>query len=865
MRWVNAVLAAAVSTLLIAFLSAGTGMVPALGSALNPGAGVWGSATDAKAVTSRTVRLPGTSGPVTVDFDAAGMPAVHAGSDADLFTAQGYLQASFRLSQLDLERRMARGRLAALTGPSGVESDVFELQSGLLRTAEAQWTATPPDSPAAQALNAYSRGVNARLTELRKSRDWPAVFALTGVYPDDWTPVDSLAIQGLLSQNLSYSTRPLDYALFRQALGAKRTMEFFPVIAPDPQHPYDPGPYRNLGVEPLPAGANTNAVVPTGAAPDPAPSPGPAPSQSRTAMGRTAMGRTAMGRAAATAAADILAATAQLPQARIHTYSISNAWAANGPAVQGGKSMLAGDPHLQLTLPSFWYQMALESPQTEVTGATLIGLPGVVIGRNRHISWSMTDMQNQSTVFYTEQTSPDRPGQYYWKGAWRAMDRSSYTVKVRGAASVPLVVERTVHGPVMTQKGLTTSVSWMGNYVSQSLDAILAVNKAANYRQFHDALGQWHSPTVNFAYADDSGDIAVVAAGYFPVVNAKEPWYPLPGTGENDIAGVIPYAATPQVHNPPGHVVATANQRPVTAAYPYYIGTSLAAYDTGYRASRIYQVLDGGKALTAQDFQALQNDVTDHLATLIVPRLLQTMRGAAPSAGERAALDVLGRWNDRMDTSSAWASIWWTFWDTYLSEVFDPWWTDVRSPDGKPVASLEASTARAALNQNLEQWTLHDPANAVFTAPGGQHRDATGAMRAAFGKTVATLSAELGADPATWRWDRIHTREIDSLLEAGPLGYGPAPAGGDRWTVNSAEGELTSSFGPSYRLIVDWTGPGQARAWSVYPGGQSENPASAWYRDLVPDWWNGRLRDLPTADAQSRSGTRWTLLPQGRS
>jgi penicillin amidase len=863
MRWVNAVSAAATSVLLMIFLAAGVGMLPALGSALNPGAGVWGSAADAKPVASRTVRLDGMGATATVDFDADGVPAVRAESDPDLFAAQGYLHASFRMTQLDLERRMARGRLAELIGPAGVESDVFELQSGLLRTAESQWAATPPDGAAARSLSAYSRGVNARLKELRDNGNWPAVFALTGVYPDDWTPVDSLAIQGLLSQNLSYSTRPLDYALLRNAFGPERTMRFFPVIAPDAQRPYDVGPYRQLGVDPLPASGNANAAVPPGTAPAPGPpssGPSPVPSGSRTALGTPEPEDVA---GTATAAADILVATGRLSLGQVHTYPISNAWAANGPAAQGGHAMLAGDPHLQLTLPSFWYQMALSAPQTRVTGASLVGLPGIAIGRNAHISWSMTDMQNQSTVFYVEKTSPDRPGQYYWNGAWRALERTNYRITVRGSATVPLVVERTVHGPVMTQKGQTTSVSWMGNYLSSSLEAILAVNKAENYQQFRGALAQWHSPTVNFAYADDRGDIAAVAAGYLPVVDAKEPWYPLPGTGEHDIIGVIPYAAMPQVLNPPGHIVVTANQRPVTADYPYYIGTSLAAYDAGYRARRIYQALENRTSMTPADFHALQNDVTDHLATLIRPRLQQALREEALNAAQQTALDQLTTWDARMSGPSAGASIWWMFWDTYLSEVFEPWWKNAKVPDTQRYPSLAISTARAALNQNLEQWTLYDPGNAAFTPPGGGHRDATGAMRAAFRKAVARLATEFGADPAAWHWDRMHTREIPSLLEAGPLGYGPKPADGDRWTVNSAEGERNSVFGPSYRLIVDWAGPGQATAWSIYPGGQSENPASAWYSNLIPYWWEGRLRDLPMADDQPRPATRWTLRAGG--
>lgn len=860
MRRANAVLAGITSLLVMTFLALGHGPIPALGPVLHPAGGVWGAASDAKDVGPRTIQLNGMSAPATVAFDADGVPTVRAASDNDLFLAQGYLQATFRLTQLDMERRTARGRLAELLGPSVIDIDVFDLQTGLLRTAEANWSATPAGSPVAQALTAYSRGVNNRLAELRRSGDWPALFSLTGVYPVDWTPVDSLAVQGLVTQMLNYTTTPLDYALLRQSLGAEKTMQWFPVVPANAQRPYDNGPYRNLGVNPLPASANANAAVPADATvPADSTSPGRSPSPSTATSPSSGTATPASNRSTG----DLLGRIRQLPVSLVHTEPDSNAWAANGPAVASGRSMLAGDPHLSTTLPSFWYQMTLDAPQLDATGASLIGFPGIVIGRNAHISWSITDVQNQATLFYTEKTSPDQPGRYFWNGAWRDMQRVQYTIPVRGAAAVPLTVDLTVHGPVMTQAGQTTSVAWTGNYPSQSLRAILGVNKAQNYQQFRDALKDWHTPTVNFVYADDKGDIGVVAAGYFPLVKSGEPWFPLSGTGESDIAGTIPFDAAPQSYNPPSHVIATANQRPVTADYPYYVGTSMGSYDNGYRANRIYSYLDSRRSMTADDFAALQNDVTDYLSTLIVPELTEALRGTALSAGERAALDQLTGWDHRMTVSSAGASIWWTFWSAYLEEVFGPWWTAAGVPVGEDHAALAVSASRASLNEDLEFWTLHDPGNAAFSPPGRAPGDATSAMRAAFTKAVSGLTGRLGATPDTWHWGKLHTRQLPALTQIDALGYGPHPADGDQWTVNAAEGGMNSAFGPSWRMVVDWTGDGQATARAIYPGGQSENPASAWYLTFVDDWWNGRLRPLRMAGDGPTSTTVWTLQPGG--
>ena len=270
----------------------------------------------------------------------------------------------------------------------------------------------------------------------------------------------------------------------------------------------------------------------------------------------------------ATAAAALLAAVNALPAGQIHTYPDSNAWAANGPAVAGGRSMLAGDPHLPQTIPSIWYQVALSAPGYAVSGVTVPGLPGVLLGHNQHIAWSLTDTQNQATLFYTERTSKSRPGQYFWDGAWRRMRQVHYTIAVRGAAAQQLTVDLTVHGPIMTQAGQTTSVDWMGNVPSPDLAVLLAINQAHDWAQFHAALANWRAPSQNFVYADDRGHIGAISAGYYPVVRHGQPWLPMPGTGADDVAGVIPYQAVPQAYDPPGHVLATREPAPGRAVVP---------------------------------------------------------------------------------------------------------------------------------------------------------------------------------------------------------------------------------------------------------------------------------------------------------
>ncbi len=831
-----------VCAVLLGVLAFGYATVPALGPALDPGRGVWTSASGGELPRSGPLSLPGLDHPVQVSFTSHGVPSVRADSQHDVFLAQGYLQARFRLAQMDLERRLGEGRLAQLAGPAAVSSDRFELRLGLVRTAEREWAQMPRSSPAAQGLLAFTRGVNDDLAQLRSDRQWPALFSLAGVNPGDWTPVDSLVVQGDLTEQLDFTTTPLDYALLERALGPKRTMAWFPVLPPNEQHPYDPGPYRKAGLVPLQPGTSSSQSSATKTARR-------APSPSRTA-------------AAATAASALLAQVNALPAGQIHTYPDSNAWAANGPAVAGGRSMLAGDPHLPQTIPSIWYQVALSAPGYAVSGVSVPGLPGVLLGHNQHIAWSLTDTQNQATLFYTERTSRSRPGQYFWDGAWRRMRQVHYTIAVRGAAAQRLTVDLTVHGPVMTQAGQTTSVDWMGNVPSPDLAVLLAVNTAHDWAQFHAALADWRAPAQNFVYADDRGHIGAISAGYYPVVRHGQPWLPMPGTGADDVAGVIPYREVPQAYDPPGHVVATANQRPVGPSYPYYIGTTADFFDPGYRASQIYASLQGRRGLTPAAFAAVQTSLTDPLAQRILPRLLAALRepGARLTVPQQQAARLLEGWDGAMTARSAAASVWWTFWSDYLTAVFQPWWHTAGVPVHRDRGGLKVSPDQASLDEVLETWTLRDPGNATFTAPGGPRRTAPQVMRAAFATAVAHLSSRLGAAPSHWAWGRLHSRQFPSLTQADALGYGPRAAGGDPWTVDAADGGLVATQGPSWRMIAAWTGPGAGTAQGIYPGGQSENPASPWYEDQVADWWNGRY--LPMPPAGSAAGViRWTLRP----
>src|SRR5580692_582936 len=230
-RVVHVLAAICVSVVVLGVLAFGYGPLPALGRVLEPVNGVWASAAGGVLPHSQRLDIPGLKHSVLVSFTAEGVPSIQAADDADLYLAQGYVEASFRLAEMDLQRRLGEGRLAQLAGPSDVASDEFELQLGLARTANQEWAQMPRSSQAAQELLAYSRGVNDDIAQVRAAHDWPAMFTLAGVYPAAWTPVDSLVVQQVLTQEMDFTTTPLDYALLQRSLGTAKTMAWFPVDA----------------------------------------------------------------------------------------------------------------------------------------------------------------------------------------------------------------------------------------------------------------------------------------------------------------------------------------------------------------------------------------------------------------------------------------------------------------------------------------------------------------------------------------------------------------------------------------------------------------------------------------------------------
>src|SRR5260370_1703389 len=191
------------------------------------------------------------------------------------------------------------------------------------------------------------------------------LVTMLGYQPQPWTPIDSLLVKGDMTQTLNFTDTPLVVSLLNKSLGADLTSEWFPILPPNRQSPYDTGPYPKAATAPI----ETMRQV----------------SDSEAQSARALYDR-----------------LAALPPGLISQGGASNNWAVAGAKSSSGGALLAGDPHLHLTLPSIWFQLTMDSPNYHAAGVSIPGTPIVLIGHNQHIAWSLTDAQNQQTFYYSE-------------------------------------------------------------------------------------------------------------------------------------------------------------------------------------------------------------------------------------------------------------------------------------------------------------------------------------------------------------------------------------------------------------------------------------------------------------------------------
>ncbi len=747
-----------------------------------------------------SVRLEGIESPVQIMRDAQAVPHIFAASDSDAYFAMGYLHAQDRLWQMHLQRRLGAGRLAEVIGEPGLGFDRFMRLIGAYRLAEESYYRLSPEVRGA--LDSYAAGVNAWLETRRGAL--PPEFYLLQTWPEPWTPADSLVWGKLMALQLSGNYRA---ELLRAELSALLGAEALSVLFPE----------QTVG-EPV---TLTEHIAPE----------------------------------------RLRSLRAALPP-MLGPATASNEWALSAGETRTGGAILANDPHLGLNSPTLWYLSRVRTPTMNLVGVTVPGVPFHILGHNGTIAWGMTTTGSDVQDLFIERIDPDDPDRYLTEDGSRPFRVRTEIIEVDGGDPVTLTVRETRHGPVLSDiDGDAAAMIDEDHVLALSFTALAAddttpeaiylMGRATNWVEFLGALQFWVAPQQNIAYADIDGNIGLIVPGRIPIRASGDGLTPVPGwTGEHDWTGYIPVESLPQVLNPAeGHIV-NANNPVVRPDYPYLIGHD----DTEpYRAERILEVLESDSGQTIESTLALQMDTVSAAARDLLPLML-TVRPDNAAASE--AVTLLRGWTYRMDRDRPEPLIFAT-WLRHLNEAL---YADELGTLFREYWRLRPRTVRGMLTEH-QAW-CDDRRTA---------RDETCAeiLRSSLDAAIAELTTRHERDLSDLRWGDEHVAPFaHRVFSAVPVARslvdisietdgGPYTVNRGNSRVNSADAPFAHVHGATMRAVYDLSDLDNSRF--IIATGQSGNPFSPHYGDLVERWRDGDSFTIAGSPTELSRGGNATL------
>ncbi len=775
--------------------------------------------------------LPGLQQEVTVERDQWGVPHIRAASLEDLVEAQGYVMAQDRLWQMDLLRRVARGQLSEILGPSTVAIDKDFRTLGFARAAERDVTLL--DAETRRLMEAYARGVNKFIEQHQKSL--PLEFSLLHYKPRPWQPSDTLAISGYMYRTLTDTwERELNRAKVTELAGADRSKDLFSEEAPmdhfvigDPNAPND-GSQRSA------ADANDEDDDED--------------MQPDTVL-KAGRG-TANGIATPESAPDLT--TALMPSVRgflnesrseIRQGFGSNNWVVSGAHTATGKPLLANDTHLELTIPSIWYEIHLTAPGWNVKGFTLPGAPMVIIGHNDRIAWGFTNNGADVQDLYIETINPASPDEYRAKGAWSKAQIIDEMIRVKGQADEHLKVLVTRHGPVVHREGdKAYALRWTATEPGGLANSYNWLGKAKNWKEFREIMKRVWGPGQNAVYADVEGNIGYIMAARVPIRKKGHGEVPVPGdTDDYEWTGYIPFDQLPQALNPESGLIVTANARVVGPNYKSYLTDR---WEEPYRTSRIYDLLHDRHDLRPEDMLKVQTDTYSFPHVFVADQLSAAARTVKPKdARAQKLIEGLKDWNGIADANSPEVSFLHAARGAAIELLVEPF------------LGKETALYRWRSTTFLQKILTDRPAKWLPSA----YKNYDELLAAAADRAVVKLAEQSGSQRTEdWAWKRFNSLNMfHPIGRAGALKWFLSitgkPQSGTVYSVLAA----TKSHGPAMRFVAN---PGN---WDnsilLIPAGQSGQPGSSHYSDQFSYWYEGKPIFAPFSDAAEASARKHTL------
>ena len=728
---------------------------------------------------------------VTIFRDENSVPHIYAQTNADLMYAQGWVHAQDRLWQMEMNRRVAMGRVAEAFGDIALDTDRLTRTLGFNRLAEEDWQNT--SSQLKSLLESYADGVNAYI----ENGKLPIEFKLTGVNPEPWLPVHSLGWVRIMAWTLSHGWSG---ALTRQEIinkiGPEKAAELA-IYYPDENPVEMPNGLEMLDL-------STDEMIEAMA--------GPFLAKDMEGGGRG-----------------------------------SNAWVVSPKRSATGRPILCNDTHLVLSTPGVWYINHLHSEEgIHIFGVSLPGVGGCLIGHNEYIAWGITLAFTDVEDIFVEKVSDSDPTKYVYRDEDMEFKIIEEKIAVKGEDEHIEKVHYTVHGPLIND--VTRGGDHAISLCSKSLepihiaDALFNLNTAKNISDFSAAIEMINAPQLNMAYGDVEGNIALLVTGRVPVRKRGNGQLPLTGwTGEFDWDGEIPLEKMPKIINPQSGYLISCNNKIIADDYPHFLGNS---FMNGYRSIRIEDIFKLNNKISIDLCKKLHTDFFSIPGKIFIEGMVKGLRTARPKV--QKMLDVLIEWDYQLNKDSPAATIYQVLIYTMLRNLVEPQLgkslTDRYMGVGEhplllPTSELLGHTTPALFRmlQNPEsQWI-------------DSSKDVLKLIEISIMDTCKWLEENMGYEPDDWHWGEIHQARfrhgmsvkepLDAVFDVGPY-----PIGGDTDTVcqtafNPGSPYHATEWCPSIRLIMD------VGAWDnsvmISPPGQSGVLGSPHYSDMAEKWIDG--------------------------
>lgn len=759
--------------------------VPPLGKFLDPYNGFWQNASNDSVPYSGTLTLDGLKEAVSVKYDETGIPHIFAQNNHDLYMAQGYIIAQHRLWQMEFQTHAAAGRISEIIGGGAISYDRRQRRKGMTYGAEKTFEAMKKDKETYEYLQAYASGVNQYINSLTY-KDLPVEYKLIGYEPEEWTPFKSALILENMIDALTGYDEDLENSNALRLLG----QEAFDLLYPEYLDDVQP-------------------VVPTDS------------------IEQWAFDAKQVTSPALDLPDDLIKNILPKPDPD----NGSNNWAVAGSKTKSGKPILANDTHLGLNLPSLWIMMQLHSPDVNVFGFTFTGAAGITIGFNENIAWGFTNAPRDHKDWYKIEFKDDTRKEYRYNDEWKATTERVEEIKVRGGEIFYDTVIYTHHGPVVYDKNFgdedpskNFALRWIGHDASMVQTGLLKLNKSENYQQYVDAVQYWDAPPQNIVFASTNGDIALKIQGQFVAKWKGQGKFLMDGNNPNhEWQELIPKSQNAYQLNPIRGFVSSANQHAVDSLYPYW---SYSPTYEQYRNRIINRLLTDMSEVTTTDMMEMHQNSYGLLPEEILPLMLDSLDQHNLSEKEKEVFDQLKSWDYVYTVESTAPSNFQAWWRRLYASI----WDEFRSTE----IALDEPTyyTTSYLMKNYPDLKFYDNDTTE------QVENLKQLINDSFKYSQQQLSEWEIDRGRKFTWGNYKGTYVKHLADQGGTLAGFSryniQVPGEASTINSTK----RNHGPSQRFIVEMTDP--PTAWGVLPGGQSGNPGSPFYDNMIDLWRDGK-------------------------